>query len=101
MRNCGGFGLREARVPDARRTLPGCTSAHGLLQARNLTHAHKGRKPLYEGVNFDLPGGVTALLGTTERAKPHWPGFLPASISSRAVKSCLRPTVRCKTTHAP
>ena len=57
------FGLREARVPDARRTLPGCTSAHGLIQARNLTHAHKGRKPLYEGVNFDLPGGVTAIIG--------------------------------------
>ena len=57
------FGLREARVPDARRTLPGCTSAHGLIQARDLTHAHKGRKPLYEGVNFDLPGGVTAIIG--------------------------------------
>ncbi|MCH5146273.1 ABC transporter ATP-binding protein [Desulfovibrio sp. UIB00] len=57
------FGLREASVPDARRTLPGCTSAHGLIQARDLTHAHKGRKPLYEGVNFDLPGGVTAIIG--------------------------------------
>ena len=57
------FGLRDARVPDARHTLPGCTGAHGLIQARNLTFAHRGRKPLYEAVNFDLPGGITAIIG--------------------------------------
>ena len=57
------FGLRSASVPDARHTLPGCTGAHGLIQARDLTFAHKGRAPLYEDVSFDLPGGVTAIIG--------------------------------------
>lgn len=63
------FGLRAASVNDARQTLPGCHAPNGLIQARDLGFAHKGRAPLYQSANFDLPGGVTAIIGRNGAGK--------------------------------
>lgn len=64
------YGLRSHRVEDCRHSLPKLPAdAEALLQASKLSFAYPRRPPLFDGVNFKLPPGLTALIGPNGAGK--------------------------------
>ncbi len=71
-------GLRLAHVEDPRSTLPRVPVSRGeplpdafasLFSARHLTFAYKGAPNVFENAAFEIPRGVTALIGKNGSGK--------------------------------